>query len=121
VSDQREAEEALREGEQRLRLVQQGGRIGSFGWNIRTGMNVWTRELEAMYGLSPGSFPTTQSAWESLVHPEDRTEALRQVQQALDTGQPGEAEWRVVWPDGSVHCLPDGGRCLRTNAEILCV
>jgi len=73
VSDQRAAEEALREGEQRLRLAQQGGRIGSFGWNIQTGMNVWTRELEAMYGLSPGSFPTTQSAWESLVHPEDRT------------------------------------------------
>ena len=57
-----------------------------------------------MYGLSPGSFPGTQAAWEELVHPEDRGEAVRGVERAMTEGA-FEEEWRVIWPDGSVHWL----------------
>jgi len=64
------AESALRVGEERLRLAQQAARIGTFELNIRTGVNTWTAELEAMYGLPPGGFGGTQTAFENLVHPE---------------------------------------------------
>ena len=30
---------------------------------------------------------------------------MARVQQAFETGEPGEAEFRVIWPDGSVHWL----------------
>jgi signal transduction histidine kinase len=39
------------------------------------------------------------------VHPEDRAGAVELVKQAFETGAPTEGEWRVVWPDGSVHRL----------------
>ena len=58
-----------------------------------------------MYGLAPGEFGKTQPAWEQLVHPEDRAAAVGWVNQAFATGEPVEGEWRVVWPDGSVHWL----------------
>ena len=58
-----------------------------------------------MYGLPPGGFAKTEAAWESLVHPDDRAEAIRRVEEALESGAPTEAEWRVVWPDGSVHWI----------------
>ena len=64
------------ESEQRLRLAQQAAKIGAFEWNVQTGVNVWTPELEAMYGLAPGEFGKTQPAWEQLVHPEDRAAAV---------------------------------------------
>ena len=57
-----------------------------------------------MYGLEPGSFPGTEEAWVQLVHPEDRPEALRRVNEAMEKGS-FEGEWRVVWPDGTVHWL----------------
>ena len=57
-----------------------------------------------MYGLRPGEFAGTQQIWENLVHPEDRPEATRQVRQAMETGK-FEAEWRVVWPDGTLRWL----------------
>jgi PAS domain S-box-containing protein len=104
ITERKQAEEALRESETRLRLAQQVAHIGTFEWNIQTGVDTWTPELEAMYGLSPGGFPGTQQAWEQLVHPEDRQEAARRVTEALETGS-FEGEWRVVWPDGSVHWL----------------
>jgi PAS domain S-box-containing protein len=101
----KERTEALRESETRMRLAQDAARIGTFDWNIQTGINLWTPELEAMYGLPTGGFGRTQTAWENLVYSEDRAEALRLVERAFETGQPVEGEWRVTWPDGSVHWL----------------
>jgi PAS domain S-box-containing protein len=100
---------------ERLRLAQQAACAGSFEWNIKTGINRWTPELEAMYGLPPGGFPGTLSAWENLVHPEDRDGATRQVQEAMKDGS-FEGEWRVVWPDGSVHWLLGRASVLRDHA-----
>jgi len=103
ITDRKRAEEALRENEERLRLAQQAGKIGAFEWNMKTGVNTWTEELETMYGLPPGGFPGTQGAWESFVHSEDRPLALERVKHSIDTNEPGEAEFRIVWPDGSTH------------------
>ncbi len=97
--------EALRRSEQRLSLAQQIAHVGTFDLDLRTGVNVWTPELEAMYGLPPGGFSKTRLAWEQLVHPEDRAEASRLVEQSLDTGGPTEGQWRVVWADGGVRWL----------------
>jgi PAS domain S-box-containing protein len=101
----RNAEDALLASVARMKLAQQVSQVGTFEWNIQTGVNVWARELEAMYGLPEGGFARTQSAWEQLIYPEDRPGALELVNQAFETGAPTEGEWRVVWPDGSVHWL----------------
>ena len=61
--------------------------------------------MEAMYGLAPGEFGRTQRAWEQLVHVDDRARTLAIVEQALTTFEPQEGEWRVVWPDGSIHWI----------------
>jgi PAS domain-containing protein len=94
--------------EAQLRKLTDGmkaSRIGTFEWNIRTGVNTWTPELEAMYGLPPGRFGGTQAAFENLVHPDDRTGIINLDDIAMKTGQPTNGEWRVVWPDGSVHWI----------------
>src|ERR1700751_643866 len=105
ITDKKKAEEAVCASEERLRLAQQIAHIGSFEWNIQTGVNTWTRELEAMYGLQPGTFTGTQTAFENLVHADDRAGVLKLVDPDLKTGQPMEGEWRVVWADGSVHWI----------------
>ncbi len=105
VIEREQAEEALRQSEERLRLAQQAARSGTFEWNLQTGVNTWSPGLERLYGLRSGEFSRTQLAWEQLVHPDDRPEALRRVEQAFRTGKLTEGEWRVVWPDGSVHWL----------------
>src|SRR6516164_4316087 len=105
ISERKRTDEALRASEERLRLAQQAARIGTFEWNIRTGANTWTPELEAMYGLAPRGFGGTQTAFENLVHPDDRARVIELDNWALKTGQPTTGEWRVVWPDGSVHWI----------------
>ena len=105
ISERKLAEETLRASEERLRLAQQAARIGTFDWNIRTGVNTWTPELEAVYGLPPGGFGRTQTAFENLVHPDDRAGVIKLVDAAMKSGQPTKGEWRVVWADGSVHWI----------------
>ena len=116
ITERKRAEEELRASEERLRMAQQAARVGSFDWDIQTGVNTWTPELEALYGLPPGGFAETEAAWESLVHPDDRAEAVRRVEQAFETGGLAEWEWRVVWPDGSVHWLAGRWRVFKDRS-----
>jgi PAS domain S-box-containing protein len=99
----RNAEDALSASAARMRLAQQVSHVGTFEWNIQTGENVWTPELEAIHGLPTGAFGRTQQAWEDLIHPEDRPDAVELVKQACETGAATGGEWRVVWSDGSIH------------------
>ncbi len=105
ISERKLAGEALRASEERLRLAQQAARIGTFDWNIPSGVNTWTPELEAMYGLPPGGFGGTQTAFENLVHPDDRAGVIKLVDAAMKSGQPTKGEWRVLWTDASVHWI----------------
>lgn len=105
VEEHKAAEQSVRESENRLRLAQQVARIGAFEGNVVTGVVTWTPQMEALYGLPPGSFGHTRTPFENLIHPDDRAEVAKLVNEALETGQPTAGEWRVVWPDGSVHWI----------------
>src|SRR5262249_23197208 len=68
----RRDEEALRQERERLELAQEAGRTGSWEWDFATGAVAWSRGLEAIHGLAPGSFAGTLAAVLDHVHPEDR-------------------------------------------------
>src|SRR5262249_27686489 len=105
ITRSKQSNEALRASEERLRLAQQAAHIGTFERDLRTGANTWTPEMESMYGLPPGSFRGTHTDFINLIHPDDRARVIELADGALKTGQPTNGEWRVVWPDGTVHWI----------------
>ena len=115
ITAHKHSERRVRENEERLRLAQAVSRIGSFDWNIQTNVNIWSPELEAMYGLEPGQFGGTQTAWEKLVHPEDLAAIKAKVDETFQHGAPVEVEWRIVWPDGSVRWLTGRFQCIKDD------
>ena len=114
ITEQKKSEQDLMESQERLRLAQQAARIGTFEWLIEPGFLTWTSELEAMHGLEPGTFGGSTEEWRSLVHPEDRDEVRRTLDQFVRTGQL-EAEWRVVRADGAVRWLAARGSVFRNE------
>jgi PAS domain S-box-containing protein len=97
--------EIVGETETRLRLAQLFAHIGTFDWDIESGINTWSPELEEMYGLPPGEHDETEMVWVDFVHPDDRAKVIACVLQAFETHQPVDAEWRATWTDGSIHWL----------------
>jgi PAS domain S-box-containing protein len=110
ITERKLAEEVLRTSEERLRMGQWAAHIGTFDLNIRTGVDIWTPETEALYGLPPGGFGGTLTAFENLIHPDDRERVIELTHELMRTGQPADGEWRVVWPDGSVHWIAGRGQ-----------
>jgi PAS domain S-box-containing protein len=116
ITERKRADELIRSSEERLRFAQQAAGIGSFDWNLRTGVDTWTTELEAMHGLPPGGFPRTQRAWEDLLHPEDRDRMVALVERSFGNQTPVEAEWRIVRPDGNIRWIAGRWRVLTDDA-----
>ncbi len=102
----------LKDSEERLRLAQQVARIGTFEWNIQTCADRDMLEMRADNGLPQDSFGSDFEAWVQMIHPEDRARTVNMVQDALEEGY-FETEFRVIFPDGSLHWLNARGQVFK--------
>ena len=105
ITAAKSAAESLRVSEERLRLAVAAAHLGTFDWDVVTDRLTWSRVHEALWGYAPGEFPGTYQAFAERVHPEDLQPLETVVRRCLTTGGPYEGEFRVVWPDGSVHWM----------------
>jgi PAS domain S-box-containing protein len=99
--------EALRENQERLRAALSAAGTGTFRWNIRTNAIDWDGNLGGLFGLETG--PTTQSleTFFAAVHPDDRPAVIAGCERSARDGSDFDMEFRVIWPDGSVHWIAD--------------
>ena len=111
-----ETNQALIDSAERLRLALQASRTGTWDWNIKTNKVTWDLHVYALYGLRPGAFGGTFDDAMLLVHADDRQPVIETVHQALRERTEFSAEFRVVWPDGSVHTLVSRGKGLYNSA-----
>jgi len=92
-----------------LRLALAAGRLGTWRWEMATGVIRWDDQLETIFGVEPGGFDGTFEMYQSLLHPDERAAILAKVRAAIDAKSDYDVEHRVVWPDGSVHWLQGRG------------
>ena len=112
--DQETTQTALDRSEARLRLAQDAGSVGLWDWDVATGEGVWSPTLYRNLGLDPVRDADVRSLLD-MVHPDDR-ERVRQVNiTAVKEGRMDPIEYRVIWPDGSVHWLLSRGEMLRDD------
>ena len=77
------AEQALRDSEERYMLTARGANDGLWDWDCRTGGIHFSPRWKEMLGLHAGTPCNSVIDWLSRVHPEDRPELERQLDQAL--------------------------------------
>jgi PAS domain S-box-containing protein len=94
TTDRRRAEMFLAE-------AQALANVGSWEYDVRSGVTIWSDQGFRLYGEEPGAFEPTQETWLERVHPDDREEVRRLDAEAMARGGPFSYTFRVVLPDGS--------------------
>ena len=109
ITEHKLALEKLQANQDLLDLAQKSAGAMAFDWYIQEKINTWSPEQEALFGLAPGSFDGTYKGWKKMMYAPDWPTVVEAIQHAHQTGTV-EAEYRVVWPDGSLHWLSTNGR-----------
>jgi diguanylate cyclase (GGDEF)-like protein/PAS domain S-box-containing protein len=103
ITERMERTRALRDAQERVTLATESGRIGIWDLNLVTGVETWSPLLYRLYGLAPQKGPAPPHLWRQCIHPDDLERAERESNEAIAGLRPYATEFRVVWPDGSVH------------------
>ncbi|MFH8616948.1 SpoIIE family protein phosphatase [Streptomyces sp. NPDC017979] len=92
----------------RLELAMSSGDIGSFEWDIPSGIVIADERTIRLFGFDPDRFDSLVSTFLGAVHPDDLDELLVTIERSKREGA-HHAVHRVVWPDGSVRWLESKG------------
>ena len=83
----------------------EGTRIGAWGWDVETDAVKWAPTIGTLYGREAGYEPATYQEFIDLVHPQDTEMVADAVAAAIQEGLDYDIDFRVIWPDGTLHWL----------------
>lgn len=110
IADRQQVEAALTVSEQRLRLALEAAEMGTWDWNLLTNQITWSEGHERLFGLAPGTFDGTYEMFDAPLHPEDRERLLAAVNHARQAQTDYSHDYRIIWPDGSIHWIEGKGK-----------
>ncbi len=100
----------------RLEIMLAASGTGFWEWDIVRGSLTWSDAIFHQYGLEPTGPAPAFEPYLDMIHPDDRELFRSGIQAALDGVAPFALDFRIVWPDGSVHWTQGAGRVLRDEA-----
>jgi PAS domain S-box-containing protein len=100
----------------RLEIMLAASGTGFWEWDIVRGSLTWSDAIFRQHGLEPAAQAPAFEAYLDMIHPEDRELFRSGIQAALDGLAPFTLDFRIVWPDGSVHWTHGAGRVLRDDS-----
>ena len=106
------AEDLLAESEDRFSSALFAARSGAWDWDLKTGELSWSDGLERIFGFGQGEIKLTHDALLDRVYIEDRHRVAAAVDACLKGKKEYDVEYRIVWPDGSIHWIIEAGDIL---------
>ena len=114
VTETRRAEQALRETEERYRLVSRATNDAIWDWNLTTNHVLWNEALGTAHGYVPDAVYPTGDWWIAHIHPDDRARIGTSIHAVIDgTGTVWQGEYRFLRADGSYADILDRGYVIR--------
>jgi len=113
ITDKKRAEEVLRENQSRLDLALRSAHMGVWSIDLIQNKRHFDDQVCHLLGLDPAKFTGTAEEFYKAVHPDDREMLTAALARSIEQDVLYEKEYRVVWPDGSVHCNITRGKLFR--------
>jgi PAS domain S-box-containing protein len=94
----------------RLTLALDAAKMGWWDLDLITNKMIWNPYHELIFGYEPGTPERNYFDWEHRVHPEDLEWIHQAIHRARDFHEDLEIQYRIVWPDDSLHWVNALGR-----------
>jgi PAS domain S-box-containing protein len=94
---------AMHASEERLQIASSAAAIGIWDWNIVSDELVWDEQMHRLYGMDDATTAGSMDDWIARIHPDDAIPVHALLERALSGRGDFDVEFRVVWPDGSLH------------------
>lgn len=104
--------EDLKNFTERLNFALSAAQMGAWEWNLETQHLYWSPKTEEIMGFAPGQAQPSYEAWAERVHPEDLPRVEAALMKAQATQQLLSEEYRLLWPDHSLHWVVSQGKAI---------
>jgi len=109
-----QSEAALRESEERYRLINLATKDAVWDWDLRNNTLWWNNGVETLFGYPLAEVPTDLQWWVDRVHPEDRERAHHSLTAAAEGNDSSWSEdYRFLRRNGSYADIHDRGYVMR--------
>ena len=109
---------ALSEQTTRFDVAVNGSGAGLWDWNIRSGEMFYSSRFRALLGYtSEEAFPSRQQSWKGALHPADRAEVLKSIEQHLKTRNLFDIECRMRTSEGPYRWFRMTGQTLWNDQD----
>ena len=90
---------------QKLTFATQAEGVGIWDYDVTNNVLVWDEQMYNLYGIAADQFSGAYEAWHAGLHPDDAIRCDTEIQMTIIGEKDFDTEFRVVWPDGSIHFL----------------
>ena len=109
ITDRKQAETRLRESEQRVRLSQLYGGIGTWEFNLLTDTLLWSEAMTQQLGFPDLANPTRDD-FLATVHPDDCPTLITEARQQVSQNNTLDIEYRIIDTQGKVRWMHSIGK-----------
>lgn len=109
------ASDQLRYRDDVLQIALRASGMGLWVWDIEDNIVHRSDEVYRMAGCEPGAFGTDPDEWLKFVHPEDAPALVEASDKALAECTDYHMQYRIRWPDGSLHWIDSLAKCQRDS------
>jgi signal transduction histidine kinase len=103
IIDKLAAEQGMKQLTDRLLMATRSAGMGIWSWDIATDQLSWDHGMLELYQVGDHQLGSVYERWLSLIHPDDRDKTTTDIQNAIMGIKVYDTEFRIIWPDGSVH------------------
>lgn len=110
IKHRRTVEKSLIASNERYELAQRAGKMGSWDWNIKTGILKWSDQTEKIFGFKHSEFLNTHEAFLNCIPAgKERQSVVKTLENALASGTEYRSEHQIICPNGSLRWVSQVG------------